>query len=77
MRIHKIDITKGVLILLVIAGHLIQGPVSDSLARYIIYSFHMPLFIAVSGYLINWTQLKKLSFREYLKNIVTECLFPG
>lgn len=48
-----IDNLRGFLILLVILGHCIQNTnsnyQSDILFCYI-YSFHMPLFIFVSGY---------------------------
>ncbi|RMD65945.1 hypothetical protein D6817_05125, partial [Candidatus Pacearchaeota archaeon] len=47
-----IDGLKGTLILLVILGHLLQGDLMRTLPRYLIYSFHMPLFFAVSGYLL-------------------------
>lgn len=50
------DNMKCLLIFLVVAGHLIEGfrPIEHPLAEYFdfwIYSFHMPAFIFVSGYL--------------------------
>ena len=53
MRNKNIDLIKGILVLLVIIGHVLKGSLSENLARYIIYSFHMPLFIAIAGYLFN------------------------
>ena len=50
-RNPAIDVVKGMLILLVIAGHLVPGSLTDSLARHLIYGFHMPLFIGLAGYL--------------------------
>ena len=48
------DNLKGILILLVVCGHLCERYISDSdLLKHIwilIYSFHMPLFIFVNGY---------------------------
>ena len=51
-RIAWIDNIKAFLILLVVLGHCIQdnGLGGDSLPYRFIYSFHMPLFFAVSGY---------------------------
>ena len=51
-RIAWIDNLKAFLILLVVLGHCIQdsGLGDDSLLYRFIYSFHMPLFFAVSGY---------------------------
>lgn len=52
-RLHYIDNLKGVLILLVVLGHCIQATNMDYdhdlVSRYI-YSFHMPLFMCVSGF---------------------------
>lgn len=42
-----IDIMKGIAIILVIVGHL-QIP---DFFHHVIYSFHMPLFVIVSGYI--------------------------
>ena len=48
------DNLKGVLIILVVCGHLCERYIDDSnLLRHlwiIVYSFHMPLFIFVNGY---------------------------
>ena len=51
-RIAWIDNIKAFLILLVVLGHCIQdsGLDDDSLLYRFIYSFHIPLFFAVSGY---------------------------
>jgi acyltransferase len=48
-----IDSLKGILILLMIAGHILQGKVSENFFRFVIYSFHMPLFIGIGGYLLS------------------------
>ena len=52
-RDNRIDSIKGVLIILVILGHLIGSCGSGELnekAWLFIYTFHMPLFILISGY---------------------------
>lgn len=53
------DFIKGVLIILVVLGHVIQGlygidnpDVWENLLFTIIYTFHMPLFIFISGYFL-------------------------
>ena len=55
VRLKWIDALRGVLILLVVLGHCIQVALGrgceDSPLYRIIYSFHMPAFFAVSGYL--------------------------
>jgi fucose 4-O-acetylase-like acetyltransferase len=53
-RDKKIDALKGFAILLVVLGHAIQVNVPDfdnNLIFRIIYSFHMPLFMFLSGYI--------------------------
>lgn len=47
-----LDIAKGLAIILVVLGHVFQGSAAnfdDLLGFKIIYSFHMPLFIFLSG----------------------------
>ena len=57
---RRVDLVKGVLIILVIVGHLLPGERHASLLRWIIYSVHMPLFAAVSGYLFPWKEINNL-----------------
>ncbi len=58
------DLFKGVLMILVIVGHLLIGTISGHLVKFIIYSFHMSLFIAISGYLSNADRLSRHSFAQ-------------
>ncbi len=55
-RLIWVDALKGLLILLVILGHAIQKELGadceQSRLWNIIYSFHMPAFMAVSGWLV-------------------------
>lgn len=54
-RDHRIDTLKGVLIVLVILGHIITTLDNVNTLNHavmgVIYVFHMPLFILISGYL--------------------------
>lgn len=57
VRDNRIDTLKGFLILSVVFGHFFthdasHGIVSETMANFI-YSFHMPLFVFVSGYFSN------------------------
>ncbi|MDT8392234.1 MAG: acyltransferase family protein [Bacteroidales bacterium] len=78
-RNKNIDLLKGILIMLVITGHIIQDKVDGNLARYLIYSFHMPLFIGISGYLVKLSKLRNLSFaviaNKYLFRVVIPWVF--
>ena len=64
----SLDIAKGILIFLVVWGHSIQfgfgysygesyGCYTDWIFRFI-YTFHMPLFMAISGYLFYYSNKK-------------------
>ena len=52
MRIEYIDSLKGFAILMVVAGHLMSFSLGDNPLYTIIYTFHMPLFIWLSGYVV-------------------------
>ncbi len=74
MRDSSLDITKGILIFLVVWGHAIQfgfGYNYEEVGCYWkdnvfkgIYSFHMPLFMAISGYLFYYSNKKP--FKEVI-----------
>lgn len=55
-RRKDIDCAKGVAIILVVMGHLVQnnltGKPADTIFNFI-YSFHMPLFFFLSGYVVS------------------------
>ena len=50
-RIEYVDVAKGIAILSVIVGHTFSAYDPGSLLNRFIYSFHMPLFIFLSGLL--------------------------
>ena len=67
---------KGIAILLVIFGHSLQFNVVDfdnNKLFNIIYSFHMPLFFLISGYLHSHS---KKTFQENLYSKITVLLVP-
>lgn len=51
-RIIEIDFFKGVLILLMVAFHLIYIGDSYPYLKQVVYTFHMPGFLLISGYLM-------------------------
>lgn len=65
-RNNSIDIAKGSLILCVILGHLLLGTIEGNPIRYVIYSFHMPVFMFISGYMINIDKISRMSFHDIL-----------
>ena len=51
-RIRQIDFFKGVFILLMVTFHLIYIGDSYPYAKQVVYTFHMPGFLLLSGYLM-------------------------
>lgn len=68
----SLDFVKGILIILVILGHILRGTLNETLSRYFIYSFHMPIFIIISGFLLNYEKFlykKKFFIRDFINRI--------
>ena len=80
-----IDIVKALLIILVIIGHSIQyGSGSNFIKKELffnnylfkfIYSFHMPLFIMISGYL-SYNSINKNKIKDVFKSKISTLLIP-
>lgn len=74
-RLFYLDNLKGLLIILVVLGHAIQGFREDyqhDVLFRVIYSFHMPLFFLISGF---------LTFKEHydstlIKKRFVQCIIP-
>ncbi len=62
-RIDEFDLYKGIAIILVVCGHLIMSNWENAIDKHPvytwIYSFHMPLFFFVSGFLIDYTFINR------------------
>lgn len=63
-RNESVDALKGLLIFTVVLGHVLLGSLDENPIRYLIYSFHMPAFFFISGYLLNIDKLKGSSYRN-------------
>ena len=85
-RSVAIDFIRGIAILLVIMGHSIEygsgwdyfynNRYFDSLIFKIIYSFHMPLFALVSGFLNYYSVANSRDCRHFIISKVKTLLFP-
>jgi fucose 4-O-acetylase-like acetyltransferase len=80
LRNKNIDILKGFLIYTVVLGHTIQVFDSNFDMNFlfkIIYSFHMPFFFLVSGYLAMGSILKNgCSFKHCITNKILYLVIP-
>jgi len=68
-RLEKIDFLKGVAISLVVIGHFFPESIATQGYRSLratIYSFHMPLFMIISGYLYSLSS-RVVSFLDYIQ----------
>lgn len=84
-RDSYLDFLKGILIILVCFGHCIQygsgreyfinETYFDNIIFKIIYSFHMPLFMAVSGLLLG-NSYKRYSTKELVSRRLLSILLP-
>lgn len=65
-RVEWVDVAKGIGIILVVLGHN-QSP--DYIIKFI-YSFHMPLFFFLSGYLTNPSKYQRTMERHGDRSLV-------
>lgn len=83
-RVREIDLIKGIAIFLVVFGHSIQygsgsyflksGLFFQNNVFKVIYSFHMPLFMLVSGFLFYSSKdrgFKTILFSKYIFYYIT------
>ena len=83
-RVRWVDVLKGVLIVLVILGHAVQGLAADAtlaahphiqgirIVKDVIYGFHMPAFFVVSGFFAGglWRKDMAQELKKKLRRLV-------
>ncbi len=71
---YGIDFLKGILILGVIGIHVVNGDWRINLNSYILHSCIVPVFLGLSGYLVNHDYIENSSlvdvFRKYFKRMI-------
>lgn len=75
-REYQYDNMKFILILLVVFGHLleyIRGDISENIYR-IIYTFHMPVFVFISGYFAKFKK-KKIIFQLLIPYFILQTIY--
>lgn len=79
-RIIWIDSIRGVLIILVVLGHAIQSTLRDACFQNhlwnLIYSFHMPAFMAISGWFAFSTTTKNINVGAVYKRRFDQLMVP-
>ena len=84
-RLGHVDVLKGAGILLVVFGHFIEQPAGDSAllkTLYVgIYSFHMPLFVFLSGIFARQTlktkDYRKIVWTLFVPLVVFQIVYVG
>jgi len=72
----SIDLLKGVLILLVMGGHVMELTGGHDLALWVGSGFRMPLMVGISGYLLNVTRTRTDSTQLLLSRYGRRMLLP-
>lgn len=72
-RIAWIDTCKGIAILIVVLGHINEIPPA---LRTFIYSFHMPLFFIISGFLWNENKYKSIPVKDFIRLKLKSYIIP-
>lgn len=70
-----IDTIKGILIILVVIGHAGKNNLQDNI-KQIIFSFHMPVFFMISGYLLKLPIWGKLNIKKWLIKKIKKYFIP-
>lgn len=78
-RICEIDYLKGILILLMVSFHLVYIEELYPYAKQVVYTFHMPCFLLISGYLMNirkgWAGFLRTMSRLLVPYVVMESAY--
>ena len=67
-RVEYIDVARGIAIILMVIGHILD---INNIFRKIIFSFHMPIFIIISGYFY-----KDSSTKDFIINTIKKLVIP-
>jgi fucose 4-O-acetylase-like acetyltransferase len=83
-RLFEIDSAKGLAIILVVFGHIVmrEPPIGNDwymTLKVMIYSFHMPLFMYLSGIVMfhtGYAYVQPRAFKDFIKKRATRLLIP-
>lgn len=76
-RIEFYDIAKGILMSMVVLGHIITMNYSGSaLLKSFIYTFHVPAFFIITGMLMKVSLTEECKFSFFVKKKFKTLLIP-
>ncbi|WP_081461278.1 acyltransferase family protein [Weissella koreensis] len=70
-RIKYLDIARGLAMMMVIAGHIIQPEILGNTLRYYLFAVHLPLFLIISGILF-----KEKNYKNLLTKNISKLILP-
>lgn len=73
-RLEYLDMARGVSVMLVALGHIYKN--RSNLVRIWLYSFHIPIFFIISGYLAKHSDYDKYSIKELIKKKFRTLIIP-
>lgn len=71
-RNRSVDAVKGILIFLVVIGHVLLGTLDENIIRYTIYSFHMPAFFLCQRLPSRYGKISRTGLLERFVQILEE-----
>lgn len=76
-RLMSIDISRAICIILVVIGHYIpeNSPSWYLTIHDVIYTFHMPLFMFLSGY-VYWVKRKPVRYKDFIWKKFQRLMIP-
>ncbi|MCA1200169.1 acyltransferase [Sphingomonas sp. R647] len=75
-RDPSVDSFRGLMILLVMVGHLSVVPMDADAFKWLLSGFRMPVFMALSGYLLNIESLRSRLFGSNVKFYALRMVIP-
>ena len=76
-RIDEMDFLKCIMIALMICFHLVYISATYPYAKQVVYTFHMPVFLIMSGYLMSMSKEPKLFLSTILWYAVPYLIMDG
>ncbi len=70
------DQLKALLLILVIFGHTFAESIDESFTKWVIYGFHMPAFLFLSGYLLRTERLRERDYPQLLTDYSRRMIAP-
>jgi fucose 4-O-acetylase-like acetyltransferase len=76
-RFLSVDISRAICILLVVTGHYepADSPLWYATVNDVIYGFHMPLFMFVSGY-VYWAAWRPVKYTDFIRKKFNRLMIP-